>query len=171
MCWWIIIFLTFSGIKQTIKINNNSGIPGDPARRVIMGESYQKLRKDFKSLELTDRMTFLAEGALLTGQSAIVGGLELAGNLVETVTGTVGSLVDATGIGRMLGSTSGVVGDTIDRVAITVKDVSRTAGELYSDAVKNVENVTENAATAVGDAGMSASETVKGVKSSLGGKK
>ena len=139
-----------------------------------MGESYQKLRKDFKALELTDRMTFLAEGALLTGQSAVVGGLELAGNLVETVTGTVGSLVDATGVGRMLGSTSGVVGDTIDRVAITVKDVSRTAGELYSDAVKNVENVTENAATAVGDAGMSASETVKGVKSSFqqsGGKK
>jgi len=132
-----------------------------------MGESYQKIRQDFKDLELTDRMTFLAEGALLTGQSAIVGGLELAGSVVETVSGTVGSLVDATGIGRMLGSTSGVVGDTIDRVAITVKDVSRTAGELYSDAVKNVENVTENAATAVGDVGMSASETVKGVKGSL----
>ncbi len=136
-----------------------------------MGESYQNVRKEFKSLELTDRVAFLAEGALLTGQSAIVGGLELAGNVVETVTGTVGSLVDATGIGRLLGSTSGVVGDTIDRVAITVKDVSRTAGDLYSDAVKNVENVTENAATAVGDAGMTASETVKGVKSSLGGKK
>jgi len=132
-----------------------------------MGESYQKIRQDFKDLELTDRMTFLAEGALLTGQSAIVGGLELAGSVVETVSGTVGSLMDATGIGRMLGSTSGVVGDTIDRVAITVKDVSRTAGELYSDAVKNVENVTENAATAVGDVGMSASETVKGVKGSF----
>ncbi len=142
-----------------------------PARRNIMGESYQNVRKEFKSLELTDRVAFLAEGALLTGQSAVVGGLELAGNLVETVAGTVGSLVDATGVGRMLGSTSGVVGDTIDRVAITVKDVSRTAGDLYSDAVKNVENVTENAATAVGDAGMTASETVKGVKNSLGGKK
>ncbi|UZJ41786.1 chlorosome protein C [Prosthecochloris sp. SCSIO W1101] len=136
-----------------------------------MGESYQNLRKDFKNLELPDRMTFLAEGALLTGQSAIVGGLELLGNVVETVTGTVGSLVDATGIGRVLGSTSGVVGDTIDRVAITVKDVSKTAGDLYSDAVKNVENVTENAATAVGDAGMSASETVKGVKNSISGRK
>ncbi|PWW82724.1 MULTISPECIES: chlorosome protein C [Prosthecochloris] len=136
-----------------------------------MGESYQNLRKDFKNLELPDRMTFLAEGTLLTGQSAIVGGLELLGNVVETVTGTVGSLVDATGIGRVLGSTSGVVGDTIDRVAITVKDVSKTAGDLYSDAVKNVENVTENAATAVGDAGMSASETVKGVKNSISGRK
>ncbi|MBC8524519.1 MAG: chlorosome protein C [Chlorobium phaeobacteroides] len=139
-----------------------------------MSESYQKIRQDFKDLELTDRMTFLAEGALLTGQSAVVGGLELAGSLVETLSGTVGSLVDATGIGRLLGSTSGVVGDTIDRVAITVKDVSRTAGELYSDAVKNVENVTENAATAVGDVGMSASETVKGVQGSFqqsGGKK
>lgn len=136
-----------------------------------MGESYQNLRKDFKNLELPDRMTFLAEGTLLTGQSAIVGGLELLGNVVETVTGTVGSLVDATGIGRVLGSTSGVVGDTIDRVAITVKDVSKTAGDLYSDAVKNVENVAENAATAVGDAGMSASETVKGVKNSISGRK
>ena len=47
------------------------------------------------------------------------------------------------------------------------KDVSKTAGELYSDAVKNVENVAENAATAVGDAGMSASETVKGVTGSF----
>ncbi len=142
-----------------------------PEESNIMGESYQNLRKDFKNLELPDRMTFLAEGTLLTGQSAIVGGLELLGNVVETVTGTVGSLVDATGIGRVLGSTSGVVGDTIDRVAITVKDVSKTAGDLYSDAVKNVENVTENAATAVGDAGMSASETVKGVKNSISGRK
>jgi len=132
-----------------------------------MTESYQKLRKDFKDLELTDRLTFLAEGALLTGQSAVVGGLELAGSVVETVTGTVSSLADATGIGRLLGSTSGVVGDTIDRVAITVKDVSRSAGELYSDAVRNVENVTDNAATAIGDAGVSASEAVKGVTSSF----
>lgn len=40
------------------------------------------------------------------------------------------------GVGNMLGRTGGVVGETIDRVAITVKDVSRSAGELYSDAVK-----------------------------------
>ncbi len=132
-----------------------------------MTESYQKLRKEFKDLELTDRLTFLAEGALLTGQSAVVGGLELAGNVVETVTGTVSSLADATGVGRLLGSTSGVVGDTIDRVAITVKDVSRSAGDLYNDAVRNVENVTDNAATAIGDAGVSASEAVKGVTGSL----
>ncbi len=132
-----------------------------------MSESYQKLRKDFKDLELTDRVAFLAEGALLTGQSAVVGGLELAGSLVETVTGTVGSLVDATGIGRLLGNTGGVVGETLDRVAITVKDVSRSAGDLYSDAVKNVENVTDNAAKAIGDAGVSASEAVKGVASTF----
>lgn len=132
-----------------------------------MTESYQKLRKDFKDLELTDRLTFLAEGVLLTGQSAVVGGLELAGSVVETVTGTVSSLADATGVGRLLGSTSGVVGDTIDRVAITVKDVSRSAGDLYNDAVRNVENVTDNAATAIGDAGVSASEAVKGVTSSF----
>jgi chlorosome envelope protein C len=132
-----------------------------------MSESYQKLRKDFKDLEFTDRLTFLAESVLLTGQSAIVGGLELAGGLVETVTGTIGSLVDASGIGKVLGSTGGVVGETIDRVAITVKDVSRSAGELYGDAVKSVENVAGNAAKAVGDVGSSASDAVKNLAGSF----
>ncbi|NTV92853.1 MAG: chlorosome protein C [Chlorobiaceae bacterium] len=132
-----------------------------------MSESYQKLRKDFKELDFTDRLTFLAESVLMTGQGAVVGGLELAGSVVETVTGTVGSLIDATGIGGMLGRTGGVVGETIDRVAITVKDVSRSAGELYSDAVKNVENVTDNAAKAIGDAGVSASEAVKNLTGSF----
>ncbi len=132
-----------------------------------MSESYQKLRKDFKDLDFPDRLTFLAESALLTGQSAIVGGLEVAGSVVETVTGTVGSLVDALGIGNMLGSSGGVVGETIDRVAITVKDASRSAGDIYNDAVKNVENVTGNAAKAVGDAGVSASETVKNLAGSF----
>jgi chlorosome envelope protein C len=128
-----------------------------------MSESYQKLRKDFKELDFTDRLTFLAESALLTGQSALVGGLEVAGSLVETLGGTLGSIVDASGIGNILGRTGGVVGETIDRVAITVKDVSRSAGELYSDAVKNVENVTDNAAKAIGDAGVTASEAVKNI--------
>lgn len=132
-----------------------------------MSESYQKLRKDFKDLDFTDRLTFLAESVLLTGQSAIVGGLELAGGLVETVAGTVGSLVDATGISSMLGGSGGVVGETIDRVAITVKDVSRSAGELYGDAVKSVENVTGNAAKAVGDVGSSASDAVKNIAGSF----
>ena len=132
-----------------------------------MSESYQKLRKDFKDLDFTDRLTFLAESVLLTGQSAIVGGLELAGGLVETVTGTIGSLVDATGIGKALGNSGGVVGETIDRVAITVKDVSRSAGEIYGDAVKTVENVTGNAAKAVGDVGSSASDTVKNIAGSF----
>ena len=36
-----------------------------------MSESYQKLRKDFKELDFTDRLTFLAESVLLTGQSAV----------------------------------------------------------------------------------------------------
>ncbi|NTU94139.1 MAG: chlorosome protein C [Chlorobiaceae bacterium] len=132
-----------------------------------MSESYQKLRKDFKDLEFTDRLTFLAESVLLTGQSAIVGSLELAGGVVEAVTNTVGSLVDASGIGKVLGSTGGVVGETIDRVAITVKDVSRSAGELYDDAVKSVENVTGNAAKAVGDVGASASDAVKNIAGSF----
>lgn len=103
----------------------------------------------------------------MTGQGAVVGGLELAGSVVETVAGTVGSLIDATGIGAMLGRTGGVVGETIDRVAITVKDVSRSAGELYSDAVKNVDNVTDNAARAIGDAGVSASEAVRNIAGSF----
>ncbi|MBN1928220.1 MAG: chlorosome protein C [Chlorobiaceae bacterium] len=132
-----------------------------------MSESYQKLRKDFKELDFTDRLTFLAESVLLTGQSAIVGGLEIAGSVVETVAGTVGSLVDASGIGNILGGPGGVVGETIDRVAITVKDVSRSAGDLYNDAVKNVENATGNAARAVGDAGVSASEAVKNLAGSF----
>ena len=132
-----------------------------------MSESYQKLRKDFKELEFTDRLTFLAESVLLTGQSAFVGGLNLAGNLVDTVTGTVGAVLDATGIANMLGNTGGVVGETIDRVAITVKDASRTANDLYASAVETVENATGNAATAVGDAGVSASEVVKNFAASF----
>ncbi len=126
-----------------------------------MSESYQNLRKDFKELEFIDRLTFLAESVLLTGQSAVVGSLNLAGGLFDTVVGTVGAVVDASGIGNLLGSTSGVVGETLDRVAITVKDASRTASELYVSAVETVENATGNAATAVGDAGVSASEVVK----------
>ncbi|WP_076792089.1 chlorosome protein C [Chlorobium sp. KB01] len=126
-----------------------------------MSESYQKLRKDFKELEFTDRLTFLAESVLLTGQSAVVGGLNLAGSLFDTVTGTVGAVIDASGIGNLLGNTGGVVGETIDRVAITVKDASRTANELYANAVETVENATSNAATAVGDVGVSASTAVK----------
>jgi chlorosome envelope protein C len=132
-----------------------------------MSESYQKLRKSFKELDFTDRLTFLAESLLLTGQSAIVGSLEVAGSVVETVTGTVGSLLDASGIGDILGGSSGVVGETIDRVAITVKDVSRSAGELYNDAVRNVENATGNAAKVVGDVGVSASEAVKNLAGSF----
>jgi chlorosome envelope protein C len=126
-----------------------------------MSESYQNLRKDFKELELTDRLTFLAESVLLTGQSAVVSGLNLAGSVFDTVTGTVGALVDASGVGRIFGSSTGVVGETIDRVAITVKDASRTANELYNNAVETVENAAGNMATAVGDAGQSASEVVK----------
>ena len=126
-----------------------------------MSESYQQLRKDFKELEFTDRVTFLAESVLLTGQSAVVGGLNFAGSLFDTVSGTVGSVIEATGISKLLGNTSGVVGETIDRVAITVKDASRAASELYGNAVETVENATGNAATAVGDAGVSAAEVVK----------
>ncbi|NTW68270.1 MAG: chlorosome protein C [Chlorobiaceae bacterium] len=126
-----------------------------------MSESYQKLRKDFKELEFTDRLTFLAESVLLTGQSAVVGSLNIAGSLFDTVTGTVGAVIDASGIGNLLGNTGGVVGETIDRVAITVKDASRTANELYANAVETVENATTNAATAVGDVGVSASTAVK----------
>ncbi|MEI6848134.1 MAG: chlorosome protein C [Chlorobiaceae bacterium] len=126
-----------------------------------MSESYQQLRKDFKELEFTDRITFLAESVLLTGQSAVVGGLNLAGSIFDTVTGTVGAVIDASGIGNILGNTGGVVGETIDRVAITVKDASRAANELYANAVETVENATGNAATAVGDVGVSASAAVK----------
>ena len=43
-----------------------------------MSESYQKLRKDFKELDFTDRLTFLAESVLLTGQSAVVGSLNIS---------------------------------------------------------------------------------------------
>lgn len=132
-----------------------------------MSESYQKLRSEFKELDFADRLTFLAESVLMTGQSAIVGTLEVAGGLVEAVTGTVSSLVDATGVGKMLGSTGGVVGETLDRVAITVKDVSRSAGDLYTGAVKNVENVTGSAAKAVGNAGSSASDTVRNIAGSF----
>ena len=74
-----------------------------------MSESYQKLRKDFKELDFTDRLTFLAESVLLTGQSAVVGSLNIAGNVFDTVTGTVGAVIDASGIGNLLGSTGGVL--------------------------------------------------------------
>lgn len=132
-----------------------------------MSESYQKMRRDFKELEFTDRLTFLAESVLLTGQSAVVGGLNIAGGIFDTVAGTVGAVINATGIGNLLGNTGGVVGETIDRVAITVKDASRSASDLYVSAVESVENVAGNAATAVGDAGQSASEVVKNIAGSF----
>ncbi len=132
-----------------------------------MSESYQKARKEFKELDFTDRLTFVAESVLLTGQSAVVGSLNLAGGIFDTITGTVGAVIDASGIGNLLGNTGGVVGETIDRVAITVKDASRTAGQLYSSAVDTVENVTGNAAKAVGDVGVSASEAVKSFSGSF----
>ncbi|MDT9545909.1 chlorosome protein C [Chlorobium phaeovibrioides] len=132
-----------------------------------MSESYQKLRTTFKDLDFADRLTFLAEGTMLTGQSAVVGGLELAGSVVETVAGTVGSLFDATGINKLFGQPGGVVGETIDRVTITAKDISRSAGDLYSGAVKNVENVTDSAAKAIGDAGASAAGAVKNMTGSF----
>ncbi|MEI8031858.1 MAG: chlorosome protein C [Chlorobiaceae bacterium] len=132
-----------------------------------MSESYQKARKEFKELDFADRLTFVAESVLLTGQSAVVGSLNLAGGIFDTITGTVGAVIDASGIGNLLGNTGGVVGETIDRVAITVKDASRTAGQLYSSAVDTVENVTGNAAKAVGDVGVSASEAVKSFSGSF----
>lgn len=132
-----------------------------------MSESYQKLRKEFKELDFTDRLTFVAESLVLTGQGAVVGGLTLVGNIFDTVFNTAGSVLDATGVVNMLGRTGGVVGETIDRVAITVKDVSRAAGDLYVNAVDAMENVTDNAATAVGDAGVSASEAVKNIAGSF----
>ena len=132
-----------------------------------MSESYQKARKEFKELDFADRLTFVAESVLWTGQSAVVGSLNLAGGIFDTITGTVGAVIDASGIGNLLGNTGGVVGETIDRVAITVKDASRTAGQLYSSAVDTVENVTGNAAEAVGDVGVSASEAVKSFSGSF----
>ncbi len=132
-----------------------------------MSESYQKLRKEFKELDFTDRLTFVAESLVLTGQGAVVGGLTLVGNVFDTVFNTAGSILDATGVVSMLGRNGGVVGETIDRVAITVKDVSRAAGDLYVNAVDAMENATDNAATAVGDAGVSASEAVKNIAGSF----
>ncbi|MCF8216787.1 MAG: chlorosome protein C [Chlorobium sp.] len=132
-----------------------------------MSESYQKLRKEFKELDFTDRFTFVAESLVLTGQGAVVGGLTLVGNVFDTVFNTAGSILDATGVVSMLGRNGGVVGETIDRVAITVKDVSRAAGDLYVNAVDAMENATDNAATAVGDAGVSASEAVKNIAGSF----
>ncbi|MBM3163280.1 MAG: chlorosome protein C [Chlorobi bacterium] len=132
-----------------------------------MSETYQKLRKDFKDLDFTDRLTFVAESLVLTGQGAVVGGLTLAGTVFDTLINSAGSFLDATGVLNMLGRTGGVVGETIDRVAITVKDVSRAAGDLYVNAVDAVENVTDNAAAAVGDAGISASEAVKNIAGSF----
>jgi len=42
-----------------------------------MTETYQKLREEFKAMPLPERLGFLAEAAVLTGQSAIVGTLNL----------------------------------------------------------------------------------------------
>ncbi|MBC8044241.1 MAG: chlorosome protein C [Rhizobacter sp.] len=129
-----------------------------------MTESYEKLRNEFKDMPLTDRVAFLAEAAFITGQSAIVGTMNLIGDVVERTAASADDIAKATGLSGM---TSEGVSQTVNRVVITVKDAGRTASEVVKDAARSVDSITVDAARGVGDMAAKATDVVKDVADSV----
>lgn len=127
-----------------------------------MTEAYEKLRNQFKELSFTDRVAFLAEASLMTGQSAVVSGMNLAGDLVDTLGSSVDSIAKAVGLTNGSGS-GNVVSQTVERVAITVKDAGKAASTIYKDVAKGVDSVTGDVAKGAGDVVGKAADVVKDV--------
>ncbi|MDX2127874.1 MAG: chlorosome protein C [Chloroherpetonaceae bacterium] len=128
-----------------------------------MTESYETLRKEFKAMALGDRMAFLAEAAILTGQSAIVGTLNLIGDVVEGVTSATENLTKSVGITG--GDGQSPAAQTVNRVVITVKDAGKAAGTVMKDVAKTVDTATADVAKGVSEAAAKAVEVVNDVAS------
>jgi chlorosome envelope protein C len=130
-----------------------------------MTESYQKLREEFKTMPLPDRIGFLTEAAILTGQSAIVGTLNIIGDVVEGVTGFTSSVTKNLGITG--DPNSSPAAQTINRVVITVKDAGKAAGSVMKDVAKTVDGAAESVVKSVGEATTKASEVAGEVISTV----
>ncbi|MFN3345635.1 MAG: chlorosome protein C [Chloroherpetonaceae bacterium] len=120
-----------------------------------MTETYQKLREEFKAMPLPERLGFLAEAAVLTGQSAIVGTLNLIGDIVEGATSTVENISKNLGIS---GESANTAAQTVNRVVITVKDAGKAAGAVVKDVAKSVDSATEGIVKTAGEAAASATK-------------
>lgn len=127
-----------------------------------MAEAYDKLRTQFKELSLTERLAFLAEASLMTGQSAVVSGMNLFGDFGDVLGSSVESITKAVGLSNGGGS-SNVVSQTVERVAITVKDAGKAASTIYRDVAKGVDSVTGDVAKSTGDVVNKAADVVKDV--------
>jgi chlorosome envelope protein C len=131
-----------------------------------MTETYQKLREEFKTMPLPDRIGFLVESLLLTGQSAIVGTLNVIGDVVEGATNVASSVTQSFGMGSGQGGTS-MAAQTINRVVITVKDAGKATASVMKDVAKSVDSATEGIVKGVGEATMKATEVAADVISSV----
>ncbi len=120
-----------------------------------MTETYQKLREEFKALPLPERLGFLAEAAVLTGQSAIVGTLNLLGDIVEGTTSTVENISRNLGLSSESANTAA---QTVNRIVITVKDAGKAAGAVVKDVAKSVDSATENIVKTAGEAAANATK-------------
>lgn len=126
-----------------------------------MTESYQKLREEFKQLDLPNRVAFLAEASVMTVQSGIVGTLNLIGDVVESASNVVGSVAQNFGVSG--GTASDATAQTVNRVVITVKDATKAAGTVVKDVAKSVDAVTVDVAKTVGDVATKATEVTANV--------
>ncbi|ACF12762.1 chlorosome envelope protein C [Chloroherpeton thalassium ATCC 35110] len=129
-----------------------------------MTEAYDKLRTQFKELPLTDRIAFIAEATVMTGQSALSDSMGLFGGVFENIGSSVDSIIKATGLSN---SSNNVVSQTVERVAITVKDAGKAAGTIYKDVAKGVDDATGGIAKGLGDVTSQASEVVKNVTGTI----
>jgi len=130
-----------------------------------MTESYQKLREEFKQMDLANRVAFLAEASVLTVQSGIVGTLNLIGDVVEGASNVVGAVAQNFGVAG--GTASDAASQTVNRVVITVKDATKAAGTVVKDVAKSVDAVTIDVAKTVGDVATKATEVTANVVESV----
>jgi len=129
-----------------------------------MTEAYDKLRDQFKELSLPDRVSFIAEATLMTGQSAVVDGINLAGSAFESIGSTVENLAKSTGL---TDGSDNVVKQTVERVAITVKDAGKASSTVFKDVAKSVDDATGGISKGVGAVTSKASDVVQNVTDSI----
>jgi len=129
-----------------------------------MTEAYDKLRDQFKELSLTDRLAFIAEATVMTGQTALSEPMSVFGGVFENIGSSVESIAKATGLSN---GSDNVVSQTVERVAITVKDAGKAAGTIYNDVAKGVDDATGGIAKGLGDVTSQASEVVKNVTGTI----
>ncbi len=129
-----------------------------------MTDAYQKLRDQFKELSLTDRVSFIAEATLMTGQSAVVDSINFVGGAFESIGSSVENIAKSTGLANGSGN---VVNQTVERVAITVKDAGKASSTVFKDVAKSVDDATSGISKGVGEVTSKASGVVQNVSDSI----